>query len=105
MLDMRDFANTLLGQMAAAQTGAPIMDHDHHELHDDSDAAELGLARQESTLSALYGAAMLGLPEDDLRHLCGECGVTYPDLQAWTPPVLRVANQPNGGDATDQLPF
>ena len=78
---------------------------DDDERRDDRRNAELGAERRERTLSALYSAAMFGLPEDDLRHLCGECGVTYTDLQAWTPPVLRVANQPTGGDATDQLPF
>jgi hypothetical protein len=48
---------------------------------------------------------MLGLPEDDLRHLCSEAGVTYADLQAYVPPILRVSNQPTGGDAQDFLPF
>jgi hypothetical protein len=47
---------------------------------------------------------MLGLPEDDLRHLCSEAGVTYADLQAYVPPILRVSNQPED-NATASLPF
>ena len=78
---------------------------DDDERRDDRRNAELEAERRERTLSALYSAAMLGLPEDDLRHLCGECGVTYADLQAYIPPILRASNQPTGGDATDQLPF
>jgi hypothetical protein len=30
MIDMRDFANTLLGQMAAAQTGASAIPEDEY---------------------------------------------------------------------------
>jgi hypothetical protein len=109
MIDMRVFTNQLIATMAAAQTaGAPPMDHDHHDLHDlpwdDSAAAELGAERRERTLSALYSAAMLGLAEEDLRHLCTEAGVTYADLQQYTPPILRVSNQPED-NATASLPF
>ena len=78
---------------------------DDDERRDDRRNAELGAERRERTLSALYSAAMLGLAEEDLRHLCSECGVTYADLQAYIPPILRASNQPTGGDATDQLPF
>ena len=88
-----------------------------HELHDlpwdawddivcrtDRAAAELGAERRERTLIALYLAAMFGLAEEDLRHLCSECGLTYSDLERYTPSVLRVSNQPED-NATASLPF
>ena len=78
---------------------------DDDERRDDRRNAELDAERRERTLSALYSAAMLGLAEEDLRHLCTEAGVTYADLERYTPSVLRASNQPTGGDATDQLPF
>ena len=80
-------------------------DYDLHDLPwDDRAASELDAERRERTLSALYSAAMLGLAEDDLRHLCTEAGVTSADLQQYTPPILRVSNQPED-NATASLPF
>jgi hypothetical protein len=71
---------------------------------DDAAAAELAGERIERTLSALYHAAMLGLEEAELRHLCNECGgITYADLQAYTPPILRREQEPD--EATMSLPF
>ena len=70
-----------------------------------TDAAMLAEERAELSLSALYHAAMLGLPEDELRHLCCECGLSYRELEQYAPPILRTSNQPDGGAAQDTLPF
>ncbi len=92
-----------------------MMDDDRFVVLDDRQWAELGAERREATLAALYSAAMRGLPDDDLRHLCGECGVTYEDVTAWVQPVLRPTGrrvsepweQPIGGDPAldQQCPF
>ena len=69
-------------------------DYDLHDLPwDDRAASELGAERRERTLSALYSAAMFGLAEDDLRHLCDSVGLTYADLQQYVPPILRQPHQ------------
>lgn len=53
---------------------------------------QLMVERQERVTAAIYNAAMLGLPEDDVRVICAEVGITYADLKAYTPPVLRQHN-------------
>ena len=70
---------------------------------DDSDAADLAGERRELALMALYSAAMLGLSEQDLKTLCYECGLTYRDLETYTPPILR--REPAPDEATMSLPF
>ena len=88
------------------------MGHDYQDYRgfqnctfDDRAAAELEGERRERSLNALYHAAMLGLWDDELAHLVSECGLTMQELRDYRPPILRVANQPTGGDATDQFPF
>lgn len=62
---------------------------------------QLMLERQERVTAAIYNAAMLGLPEDDVRVICAEVGITYADLQAYTPPVLRQHNVKENQPALD----
>lgn len=61
----------------------------HPPESDDRAAADLSAERRERSLAALYDAAMLGLPNDELRHLCNECGIAWAELEAYTPPLLR----------------
>ena len=78
------------------------------EQDDGQDAAaqqQLEGERRERSLNALYHAAMLGLWDDELAHLVSECGLTVQELRDYRPPILRVSNQPTGGDAQDFLPF
>jgi hypothetical protein len=70
---------------------------------DDRAAADLAAERQETTLAALYHAAMLGLPEPELRVLCSETGIRWRDLQDYTPPILRLNEKED--EATLALPF
>lgn len=65
-----------------------VMD-DQLEAAEQAVGQQLQAERYERAISALYSAAMLGLPEDDLRTLCFETGIAYADLEAWTPPLLR----------------
>ena len=76
------------------------MGHDYQDYRgfqnctfDDRAAAELDAERRERTLSALYSAAMLGLAEEDLRWLIDAAGLTYADLQQYTPPIIRQPHQ------------
>ena len=66
---------------------------DDDERRDDRRNAELEAERRERTLSALYSAAMLGLAEEDLRWLIDAAGLTYADLQQYTPPIIRQPHQ------------
>ena len=78
----------------------------HEQLPEQDERAwqdDLAGERQERILNALYNAAMIGVPEDDLRVLCSECGLTYADLEHFTPHVLRP--RLNGGGSTLSLPF
>ncbi len=56
---------------------------------DDRALADLGMERYEKTLEALYHAQMRCLDDDQLRHLCSECGISYDDLARYVPPILR----------------
>ena len=57
---------------------------------DDRALSELGMERRDDVLSAVYSAAMLGLPEQDCRVLLREAGLSYADLEHYTPHVLRL---------------
>lgn len=57
-------------------------------------ADELNAERQELTLRALYNGAMLGMPDEDVRHLLRECGLTWRDLECYVPVALRMPDQP-----------
>lgn len=99
--DMTEFANQLGADMMNAQALSVIPPS-----ADDRAAADLSAERYQRSLAALYEAAMLGLQEADLRHLCAECGVTYADLESYVPAILRLNKQKE--DTTDndmQLPF
>ena len=69
-----------------------------YDLRDDAAAADLAGERRETTLRAIYHAAMLGLEEAELRLLCAACGLAYADLDAYTPPILRRPQPQPGGD-------
>ena len=84
MIDMMDYANRLLHGMAAAQIAQP-----ENDMSDQQAAHQLNVERLERVTAAIYNAAMLGLPEDDVRVICAEVGITYDDLRRYTPPVLR----------------
>jgi len=72
---------------------------------DDAAAADLAGERRERTLLALYSVAMCGMvSEEDIRVLCAETGVTWADLERYTPPILRTTNQPENQPTLD-LPF
>ena len=87
------------------------MDHELHDLpwddRDDAQAAsDLAGERRERTLNALYNAAMIGVPDEDIRHLCSECGIPWRELEQWTHPVLRMPNQQENQSTLDlQAPF
>lgn len=46
-------------------------------MNDQAAAHQLELERQERIVDAIYEAAMRGLPEDDCKILCAECGVSW----------------------------
>jgi hypothetical protein len=85
-----------------------MYDSDEFTDYDDRDdgqaQAELGAERRETTLRCLYNGAMLGMPDEDVRHLLRECGLTWADIELYTPPILRLSNQPKE-NASLTLPF
>lgn len=68
-------------------------DEPENEMSDKQALHQLMTERHERVTAALYNAAMLGLPPEDLKILCAEVGITYPDLCRYTPPVLRASTK------------
>ena len=66
-------------------------------------AEELSQERRERAWQALYNAAMIGVQEDDLRVLCSEYGLTYRDLETYTPHILRPTKE--RAPTLDLFPF